>query len=222
MLHSRFFVTKTAGEFLFDGYKDPLLDLAQRMPAGTFPPFDKFGWLYTRNNSETYDGVFNIFTGVDRIDRFGEMDRWNYESQTRYATLKSLTSNLTSGKCLHWQWSLVQVLRLVLRHGERLFRRGLGTAEESLGNIHLRDGLLPDIHARLREGRGECGRAVVQVLRVGAHLFQRNGRQVSGQLVLLLERNLQSVGCGQRQPLPLQFARLCQFPALLPRRSLLR
>ncbi len=85
VLHSKFFVTKTVGELLFDGYKDPLLDLAQRLPAGTFPPLDKFGWYYSRNNSDTYDGLFNVYTGADgRIDRFGEMDRWNNASQSKY------------------------------------------------------------------------------------------------------------------------------------------
>lgn len=78
VLHSKFFVTKPAIQLIFDGYKDPLLDLSQRLPAGTFPPFDKFAWFYKRNGSENYDGVFNVFTGEDRIEDFGEMDLWNY------------------------------------------------------------------------------------------------------------------------------------------------
>ena len=40
--------------------------------------------LLQRNNSDYYDGVFNIFTGVDDINKFGEMDMWNYTRHTKY------------------------------------------------------------------------------------------------------------------------------------------
>ena len=30
-------------------------------------PFDRFGWFYDRNGSETYDGLFEMFTGEDDI-----------------------------------------------------------------------------------------------------------------------------------------------------------
>lgn len=42
-------VTKTAGEMLFEGYEDPLLDLAKSLPSsatGGAPPVDRFGWFY--------------------------------------------------------------------------------------------------------------------------------------------------------------------------------
>lgn len=84
MLKSRLFVTKSAIELLFDGYSDPLLDLGQRLPPGTFPPFDKFAWFYQRNNSDYYDGIFNVYTGEDHIGKFGEMASWNYTKQTNY------------------------------------------------------------------------------------------------------------------------------------------
>ena len=84
MVKSKLFITKTAIELLFDGYDDPLLTLGQKLPSGMFPPFDKFAWFYQRNNSDYYDGVFNIFTGVDQITKFGEMDTWNLTRQTKY------------------------------------------------------------------------------------------------------------------------------------------
>lgn len=84
LLGSQMFVTKNASQLLFDGYPDPLLELGKRLPPGTFPPFDKFAWFYQRNNSDSYDGVFNIFTGADHIKKMGEMDLWNYASQTNY------------------------------------------------------------------------------------------------------------------------------------------
>lgn len=42
------YVTRTAGELIFDGYEDPLLDIAIKLKA-FFPidiPFKKVGWLY--------------------------------------------------------------------------------------------------------------------------------------------------------------------------------
>lgn len=79
--------TKTVREFLFEGYSDPLLNLASILPAGVTPvqiPFDKFGWFYSRNGSATYDGVFNMFTGVSDIHKFGEIGQWNYANPTKY------------------------------------------------------------------------------------------------------------------------------------------
>lgn len=84
ILGSKMFVTKTAGELLFDGYEDPLLDLAGQLPAGILPPFDKFAWFYQRNNSDFYDGVFNVFTGADDISKVGTMDMWNSTKHSGY------------------------------------------------------------------------------------------------------------------------------------------
>lgn len=42
-------VTKRAGEFLFEGYEDPLLELAKSMPpsaTGNAPIVDRFGWFF--------------------------------------------------------------------------------------------------------------------------------------------------------------------------------
>jgi len=42
------YVTRTAGELIFDGYEDPLLDIAIKLKA-FFPidiPLKKVGWLY--------------------------------------------------------------------------------------------------------------------------------------------------------------------------------
>lgn len=83
LLETPLHVTRKVGEFIFDGYPDPLLKLAELLPEGFLPviiPFDKFGWFYTRNGSATYDGVFNMFTGKSNISRFGMVARWNYEN----------------------------------------------------------------------------------------------------------------------------------------------
>lgn len=40
-------ITKSVRELLFDGYKDPLIDLIRKMNNTGFQiPFDKFGWFY--------------------------------------------------------------------------------------------------------------------------------------------------------------------------------
>ncbi|KAL4710659.1 hypothetical protein ACJJTC_003295, partial [Scirpophaga incertulas] len=42
-------VSKTARELFFEGYEDPLLDLAKSLPPSTTggaPPVDRFGWFY--------------------------------------------------------------------------------------------------------------------------------------------------------------------------------
>lgn len=85
--HTKIHVTKTAREFLFDGYSDPLLNLASIVPSSVVPvqiPFDKFGWFYSRNGSATYDGVFNMYTGVNDITKFGKIGEWDYMNHTHF------------------------------------------------------------------------------------------------------------------------------------------
>ncbi|CAL8102203.1 unnamed protein product [Orchesella dallaii] len=90
LLQTNIRVDRKVREFTFEGYEDPLLDLAAFLPDGFLPvtiPFDKFGWFYTRNMSATYDGIFNMWTGKGNIQRFGQMAEWNYENPT--STYKS-------------------------------------------------------------------------------------------------------------------------------------
>lgn len=47
---SEVFISKNVSELLFEGYSDPLLDLAGKLPSGIdlpIPDYDKFGWFYT-------------------------------------------------------------------------------------------------------------------------------------------------------------------------------
>ena len=42
-------VSRLAGELMFEGYEDPLIDLAKSLPASTTggaPPVDRFGLFY--------------------------------------------------------------------------------------------------------------------------------------------------------------------------------
>lgn len=43
----KIYVTKRAGEFLFEGYSDPLIEVAMKIPGlSSQVPFDRFGWFY--------------------------------------------------------------------------------------------------------------------------------------------------------------------------------
>ncbi|XP_023716223.1 protein croquemort isoform X2 [Cryptotermes secundus] len=79
------FVTKTVGQLMFEGYEDELLNITAALNVSEFQvPMDKFGWFYPRNNSPTYDGVFNMHTGTDNLNLLGIMDAWNYEQYPPY------------------------------------------------------------------------------------------------------------------------------------------
>ncbi|KAF5278411.1 hypothetical protein FQA39_LY05900 [Lamprigera yunnana] len=77
-------IVKTIGELLFDGYEDPFVKMASTLPflAEGIPQFDKFGWFYTRNNSYTFDGMFNMNTGKNNV--LGELRQWNYQNETTF------------------------------------------------------------------------------------------------------------------------------------------
>ncbi|XP_031829308.1 protein croquemort [Nomia melanderi] len=79
-------ITKTVNELLFAGYDDTLIKLGQSVGgvADDIPPFDKFGWFYMRNGSTMFDGHFNMDTGVQDIEQFGVLRKWNYKDTTRF------------------------------------------------------------------------------------------------------------------------------------------
>ncbi|XP_014369351.2 protein peste isoform X1 [Papilio machaon] len=77
-------ISKLATELLFEGYDDPLLDLAKNLPAsatGGAPPVDKFGLFYGRNNSLDTDGYMEVSTGAGGAAGSlpGQILKWNYE-----------------------------------------------------------------------------------------------------------------------------------------------
>lgn len=80
------FVKRNVSELLFDGYTDPLLRVIRNNGNPNFPkpPFEKMGWFVERNNSETYDGKFRMFTGVDDIFSLGNLQLWNGKPSTSY------------------------------------------------------------------------------------------------------------------------------------------
>ncbi|XP_035795315.1 protein croquemort-like [Anopheles albimanus] len=77
-------------QMLFDGRPDLLLttlgELLAILPPGTapdisLPPWEGFGWFVERNGSLTYDGTFQMGTGVDHHMNTGVMRQWNFNPQ---------------------------------------------------------------------------------------------------------------------------------------------
>ncbi|XP_026289526.1 protein croquemort isoform X2 [Frankliniella occidentalis] len=97
-----FAVKKTVRELLFDGYSDPILNVASELKKITniSIPFDKFGWFYDRNMSSTYDGSFNMFTGQQNMSNLGNVHSWNYATHTSYFDGKCGDVKGTTGELL--------------------------------------------------------------------------------------------------------------------------
>ncbi|XP_050549016.1 protein croquemort-like isoform X2 [Daktulosphaira vitifoliae] len=77
------YVIKNVNELLFDGYDDPILDLITKLkhfiPINL--PVKKAGWLYGMNMSTTADGLVNMYTGQNDIEKVGIIHSVNYESK---------------------------------------------------------------------------------------------------------------------------------------------
>ncbi|XP_015598591.1 protein croquemort isoform X2 [Cephus cinctus] len=78
-------VVRTVDELLFTGYKDVLIDLGKLAGmTDETPPFDRFGWFYTRNGSTDFDGYQNMATGEDDVRNIGLFKFWNHKDTTKY------------------------------------------------------------------------------------------------------------------------------------------
>lgn len=84
MFEKTLWVTKPVSEFLFDGYADPFLSIGSRLPglSSLQTPVDRVGFFYGRNDSATFDGVFNVETGTDDVTKRGILRNWNYKNST--------------------------------------------------------------------------------------------------------------------------------------------
>ncbi|XP_068897610.1 protein peste-like isoform X1 [Tenebrio molitor] len=77
---SSLYVTKTAGQILFDGYEESILSILSSVPLTGVT--DKFGLFYGKNGSVGTDGTFSMWTLVD--DKFGKIITWNYKNESSY------------------------------------------------------------------------------------------------------------------------------------------
>ncbi|EDW12930.1 uncharacterized protein Dmoj_GI17939 [Drosophila mojavensis] len=79
------YMRHTAGQWLFDGFYDSLIDFVERLHSPLLPIFsDHFGWFYQRNNSKTAEGNFTIHTGRGDLSWMGELQMWNGSVHTGY------------------------------------------------------------------------------------------------------------------------------------------
>lgn len=75
------FPKHTIGELMFDGYTDLLIKEASQLAFEDMSiPFNRFGWLYGKNNSAT-NSRFKIYTGKDDLDLLGHVYSWNDMTQ---------------------------------------------------------------------------------------------------------------------------------------------
>ena len=86
MTGQKVWTTKTAGEFLFDGYSDPLLTAALLAPVLSQIKFtgNKFAWFYMRNDSFDPDGFYNVETGEEDMSKRGIVRSWNYKNHSDF------------------------------------------------------------------------------------------------------------------------------------------
>ncbi|XP_018398324.1 PREDICTED: protein croquemort-like [Cyphomyrmex costatus] len=80
-LGEKLVITKSVKMLIFEGFNDTLLELARKMKL-TNLPYSKFGWFYSRNGSDTYDGTFNMLTGANNLFGMGMIKEWNYSNRT--------------------------------------------------------------------------------------------------------------------------------------------
>ncbi|KAF0773021.1 protein croquemort-like [Aphis craccivora] len=93
------YITRTAGELIFDGYDDALLDVVIKLKP-FFPidlPFKKVGWLYGMNMSTSSDGLINMFTGKNNIENVGLVHSVNYNTKLNVFKKDCSYSNASAG-----------------------------------------------------------------------------------------------------------------------------
>ena len=65
--------------FKYLNFRDPILTDTSWLPDSVVPvKMDKFGYFYPRNNTDWFDGVFNMETGENGYDTLGMIRNWNY------------------------------------------------------------------------------------------------------------------------------------------------
>lgn len=83
-LREQLYKTSSAGNWLFYGIDDSLLDLIVPLrDLAEIPlPFDKFAWFFGRNQSSTAEGRFTLFTGSDDLSKVGKINLWKGMNRT--------------------------------------------------------------------------------------------------------------------------------------------
>ncbi|CAG7833577.1 unnamed protein product [Allacma fusca] len=72
-------ITRTVGEILFQGYHEPMLSELQEITGEKILKEEKFGLYYPKNGTD--DGLFEIYSGVKDVSKFGLIKTWNNKTQ---------------------------------------------------------------------------------------------------------------------------------------------
>ncbi|CAL7934544.1 unnamed protein product [Xylocopa violacea] len=78
-IEQKLIVTKTVNELLFEGFNDAMLNIVRELNM-TKIPMKRFAWFYGRNDSASYDGTFNMYTGESNLLDLGVLTEWNYDN----------------------------------------------------------------------------------------------------------------------------------------------
>jgi hypothetical protein len=78
-------MTRTVGEYLVQGYTEPLLTVSNMIPwlSTSGRSSDKVGVIYERNGSAMIEGVMNVDTGEEDLSKMGKIYYHNYDNQSQ-------------------------------------------------------------------------------------------------------------------------------------------
>ncbi|XP_015916683.1 scavenger receptor class B member 1 isoform X2 [Parasteatoda tepidariorum] len=89
----RLIVKKSIKQLAFDGYKDIIILLSPLLKSDI--PFKNglFAWLYGKNDTD--DGIYNVFTGEDDLQKLNVINMWNGKDSLTF--WKGKTCNMFNG-----------------------------------------------------------------------------------------------------------------------------
>jgi hypothetical protein len=78
-------MTKSVGEYLVQGYTEPLLTVSNVLswPSTSGRSSDKIGLILERNGSSMIEGVMNVDTGEEDLSKMGRIYYHNYDNQSK-------------------------------------------------------------------------------------------------------------------------------------------
>ncbi|XP_021695163.1 protein peste [Aedes aegypti] len=113
-LDQKVLVTQQAGELLFDGYPEPMiqemLDVLGTTPQNGLDVEDRFGWFRAVNGSKKFHGFFNMNSGKEDASRYGLIRQWNYRDR----------AVRTQGECGLYEGFTGELFPTKIRHDQTL------------------------------------------------------------------------------------------------------
>ncbi|CAL4110951.1 unnamed protein product, partial [Meganyctiphanes norvegica] len=76
------FITRTVGELLFAGYKEPLLKQLGAITKDPVMKTGKFGFFYPKNN--TNDGTYTVYTGARGMENYMNIYSWHGQKEVEF------------------------------------------------------------------------------------------------------------------------------------------